>query len=70
MNFVGDGELNLEEKTNELWKFITNSYDKSPVQSATFQTDIKLTGLPVSQIAVEVLYTGLIEMQELDLPDG
>ena len=28
------------------------------------------TGLTVSQVADEVLYTGLIEMQELDLPEG
>jgi len=27
------------------------------------------TGLTVSQVADEVLYTGLIEMQELDLPE-
>ena len=28
------------------------------------------TGMTVSQGAAEVLYTGLIEMQELDLPEG
>jgi len=27
-------------------------------------------GMTVSQVADEVLYTGLIEMQELDLPEG
>ena len=46
------------------------------VLSATIHPDIKRTlvamsertGLTVSQVADEVLYTGLIEMQELDLP--
>ena len=28
------------------------------------------TGLKVSQVIGEVLYTGLIEMQEMDLPEG
>ena len=28
------------------------------------------TGMTVSQVADEVLYTGLIEMQELDAPDA
>ena len=28
------------------------------------------TGLTVSQVTDEVLYTGLLEMQELDLPEG
>ena len=28
------------------------------------------TGMTISQVADEVLYTGLIEMQELDLPEG
>ena len=28
------------------------------------------TGMTVSQVADEVSYTGLIEMQELDLPEG
>ena len=45
------------------------------VLSATIHPDIKRTlvtmsertGLTVSQVADEVLYTGLIEMQELDL---
>ena len=31
--------------------------------------DSEQTGLTVSQVADEVLYTGLIEMQELDLPE-
>ena len=65
-----DGGLNLGQKTNHQRKFITDSYDKSPVLSITFQTDIKRTGLPVSQVADEVRYTGLIEMQEIVVPDG
>ena len=45
---------------------------------ATIHPDIKRTlvamsertGMTVSQVTDEVLYTGLIEMQELDLPEG
>ena len=48
------------------------------VLTATIHPDIKRTlvamsertGMTVSQVADEVLYTGLIEMQELDLPEG
>ena len=51
-------------------------YEKRPVLSATIHPDIKRilvsiskrTGMTVSQVADEVLYTGLIEMQELDAP--
>ena len=51
-----------------------DSYEKRPVLSATIHPDIKRTlvsmskrtGMTVSQGADEVLYTGLIEMQELD----
>ena len=54
-----------------------DSYEKRPVLSATIHPDIKRTlmsmsertGMTVSQVADEVLYTGLIEMQELDLPE-
>ena len=50
----------------------------SPVLSATIHPDIKRTlvamsertGLTVSQVADEVLYTRLFTMQELDLPEG
>ena len=53
-----------------------NSYEKRPVLSATIHPDIKLTlvsmseriGMTVSQVTDEILYTGLIEMQELDNP--
>ena len=55
-----------------------DSYEKRPVLSATIHPDIKRTlvgmsertGMTVSQVTDEVLYTGLIEMQELDAPDG
>ena len=48
-------------------------YEKRPVLSATIHPDIKhtlvamseRTGMSVSQVTDEVLYTGLIEMQEL-----
>ena len=48
-------------------------YEKRPVLSATIHPDIKKTlvsmsertGMSVSQVTDEVLYTGLIEMQEL-----
>ena len=51
-----------------------DSYEKRPVLSATIHPDIKRTlvsmskrtGMTVSQVVDEVLYTGLIEMQELD----
>ena len=51
---------------------------KRPVLSATIHPDIKRilvsmserTGLSVSQVTDEVLYTGLIEMQELDEPQN
>ena len=49
-------------------------YVKRPVLSATIHPDIKKTlvsmsertGLSISQVTDEVLYTGLIEMQEID----
>ena len=51
-----------------------DNYEKRPVLSATIHPDIKRTlvamsdrtGLSVSQVTDEVLYTGLIGMQELD----
>ena len=50
--------------------------EKRPVLSATIHPDIKRTivsmskrtGMTVSQVVDEVLYTGLIEMHELDAP--
>ena len=53
-----------------------DSYEKRPVLSATIHPDIKRTlvamsertGMTVSQVTDEILYTGLIEMQELDNP--
>ena len=50
-----------------------SDYEKRPVLSATIHPDIKRTlvaisertGLSVSQVSDEVLYTGLVEMQEL-----
>ena len=53
-----------------------DSYEKRPVLSATIHPDIKRTlvsmskrtGMSVSQVADEVLYTGLIKMQELEGP--
>ena len=49
-------------------------YEKRPVLSATIHPDIKKTlvsmsertGMSVSQVTDEVLYAGLIEMQELE----
>ena len=48
-------------------------YEKRPVLSATIHPDIKKTlvsmsertGMSISQVTDEVLYTGLVEMQEL-----
>ena len=50
-----------------------DDYENRPVLSATIHTDIKRTllamsertGMSVSQVTDEVLYTGLVEMQEL-----
>ena len=51
-----------------------DSYEKRPVLSATIHPDLKRTlvamsertGMTVSQVTDEVLYTGLVEMQEMD----
>ena len=51
-----------------------DSYEKRPVLSATIHPDIKRTlvailerkGMTVSQVTDEVIYTGLLEMHELD----
>ena len=50
-----------------------DDYEKRPVLSATIHPDIKKTlvsmsertGMTVSQVTDEVLYAGLVEMQEL-----
>ena len=55
-----------------------DSHEKRPVLSATIHPDIRRTlvamsertGMTVSQVTDEVLYNGLLEMQELDLPEG
>ena len=55
-----------------------DNYEKRPVLSATIHPDIKRTlvamsertGMTVSQVTDEVLWTGLIELQEMDLPEG
>ena len=51
-----------------------DNYEKRPVLSATIHPDLKRTlvamsertGMTVSQVTDEVLYTGLVEMQEMD----
>ena len=51
-----------------------SDYVKRPVLSATIHPDLKRTlvamsertGMTVSQVTDEVLYTGLVEMQEMD----
>ena len=51
-----------------------DNYEKRPVLSATIHPDLKKTlvsmsertGMSVSQVTDEVLYAGLIEMQEMD----
>ena len=50
-----------------------DNYEKRPVLSATIHPDIKKTlvsmsertGMSISQVTDEVLYTDLVEMQEL-----
>ncbi len=54
-----------------------DSFEKRPVLSSTIHPDIKRTlvamsertGMTVSQVTDEVLYTGLLEMKELDAPE-
>ena len=51
-----------------------DNYEKRPVLSATIHPDLKRTlvamsersGLSISQVTDEVLYKGLIRMQEMD----
>jgi len=51
-----------------------DNYERRPILSATVHPDLKRTlvamsertGLSVSQVTDEVLYTGLVEMQEMD----
>ena len=51
-----------------------DDYENRPVLSATIHPDLKRTlvamsertGMTVSQVTDEVLYTGLVEMQEMD----
>ena len=50
-----------------------DDYERRPILSATVHPDIKRTlvtisertGMSISQVTDEVLYTGLVEMQEL-----
>ena len=70
------GEKMLEDPRLDLNKIRVprrDNYEKRPVLSATIHPDIKRTlmsmsertGMTVSQVADEVLYAGLVEMQEL-----
>ena len=51
-----------------------DNYERRPIHSATIHPDIKRTlvamsertGLSISQVTDEVLYAGLVEMQEMD----
>ena len=51
-----------------------DNYEKRPVLSATIHPDLKRTlvamsertGMSVSQVTDEILYTVLVEMQEMD----
>ena len=53
-------------------------YEKRPVLSATIHPDLKRTlvamsdrtGLSISQVTDEVLYAGLVGMQEMDELEG
>ena len=81
-DFQGDkhrGEKMLEDPRlhrNRVRVPRRDSYEKLPVLSATIHPDIKRTlvsmskrtGMTVSQVTDEVLYIGLIEMQEMDAP--
>ena len=62
-------KINSENYEN-LWR---DDYENRPVLNATIHPDLKRTlveisertGMSVSQVTDEVLYTGLVEMQEL-----
>ena len=64
-----DPRLNRKKVRVPSW----DNYENRPVLSATIHPDIKKTlvsisertGMTVSQVTDEVLYKGLIEMQEL-----
>ena len=51
-----------------------DNYERRPILSATIHPDLKLTlvamsertGLSISQVTDEVLYKGLVGMQEMD----
>ena len=65
-------DLRLTRKSTRVPR--RDNYEKRPVLSATIHPDIKRTlvamsertGMSVSQVTDEVLYTGLVEMYELD----
>ena len=65
--------INQHKGTSKNWISI-NFIEKRPVLSATIHPDLKRTlvamsertGLSISQVTDEVLYTGLVEMQEID----
>ena len=67
---LGDPRLNR----NKVRVPRRDNYENRPVLSATIHPDIKKTlvsisertGMTVSQVTDEVLYTGLVEMYELD----
>ena len=64
-------DLRLARETTRVPR--RSDYEKRPVLSATIHPDIKKTlvsmsertGMSISQVTDEVLYTGLVEMQEL-----
>jgi len=64
-------DLSLARETTHVPR--RSDYEKRPVLSATIHPDIKRTlvsisdrtGMSVSQVTDEVLFTGLVEMQEL-----
>ncbi len=65
-------DLRLTRKSTRVPR--RDNYEKRPVLSATIHPDIKKTlvsmsertGMTVSQVTDEVLYTGLVEMYELE----
>ena len=66
-NTVGTDNISIYYKAK-------SDYVKRPVLSATIHPDLKRTlvamskrtGMSVSQVTDEVLYTGLVDMQEMD----
>ena len=53
-----------------VWVWSLSSWNIHPDIKRTLVSMSERTGMTVSQVTDEVLYAGLIGMQELDMPEG